>query len=158
MLAFRSVRHHDVVIVGAGLAGLAAARRLREKGHEPLVLEATDSAGGRVQTDRVDGYLLDRGFQVFLTAYPEAQRIFDYERLDLREFEPGALVHFGGSFHRVSDPLRNPGDLFASLRAPIGSIRDKLAVLRFRKRVTADGLEAVFSRAETSACRPRSMT
>ncbi|MEO7143186.1 MAG: FAD-dependent oxidoreductase, partial [Bryobacteraceae bacterium] len=69
----------DVAIVGAGLAGLCCARRLTEAGVSCLVLEASDGIGGRMRTDQVDGFLLDRGFQVLLTAYPEAQNILDYK-------------------------------------------------------------------------------
>ena len=71
----------DVIVVGAGLAGLCCARELDAAGLDVLVLERGDAPGGRVRTDEVDGFLLDRGFQVFLTAYPEARRVLDYERL-----------------------------------------------------------------------------
>ena len=71
-----------------------------------VVLEAGDGVGGRVRTDAVDGFLLDRGFQIFLTSYPEAQEALDYPALDLRPFYAGALVRWAGGFHRVADPLR----------------------------------------------------
>ena len=58
----------DVAIVGAGLAGLACAQDLTRAGVECTVLEASDGVGGRVRTDAIDGYLLDRGFQILLTA------------------------------------------------------------------------------------------
>ena len=80
----------DVIVVGGGLAGLSCARSLLRAGLRPLVLEASDAAGGRVRTDRVDGFLLDRGFQVFLTAYPESRKVWDLPALGLRAFEPGA--------------------------------------------------------------------
>ncbi|MFQ5558156.1 MAG: NAD(P)/FAD-dependent oxidoreductase [Acidimicrobiales bacterium] len=143
--------HHDVVIVGAGMAGLAAARRLREKGHEPLVLEADDGPGGRVRTDVVDGFQLDRGFQVLLTAYPEARRVLDMAALDLHEFEPGALVRVGNRFHRVSDPVRSPGDVFSTLRSPVGSLTDKLTVLRYRRRLLRTDVGDLFTRSEVTA-------
>ena len=143
---------HDVVVVGAGLAGLAAALRLVEKGHRPLVLERTDGPGGRVRTDAVDGFRLDRGFQILLTAYPETQRLLDYDALDLRAFEPGAVVRVDDRFHRVADPFRRPGDAFTALRAPIGSLSDKLAILRFRRSVRAvDDCDDLFARPETTA-------
>jgi len=104
-------RSADVIVVGAGLAGLRAARRLREAGMRPLVLESSDGIGGRVRTDRIEGFLLDRGFQVLLEGYSEARAILDYPALDLRRFYPGALVRMGGRFTRVGDPFRKPWDL-----------------------------------------------
>ena len=80
----------DVAIIGGGLAGLACAKTLLEHGISCTVLESTDKVGGRVKTDCVDGFLLDHGFQVFLTAYPEAQRLLDYDTLTLKPFFSGA--------------------------------------------------------------------
>ena len=74
----------DVVVVGAGLAGLSATRVLQGNGFNVHLLEASDDIGGRVRTDYLDGFTLDRGFQVILTAYPELQRQFDVSALDLR--------------------------------------------------------------------------
>ncbi|CAN5628593.1 NAD(P)/FAD-dependent oxidoreductase [soil metagenome] len=140
----------DVVIVGAGLAGLACARRLTDEGVSCRVLEASDDVGGRVRSDRVDGYLLDRGFQVFLTAYPEAVAQLDLEALDLRHFEPGALVRTNGQFHRVSDPLRRPRTAPATLMSPIGTVADKLRVLRLLAAVRKGSVDRVFDRPEVS--------
>ncbi|GAB1510915.1 NAD(P)/FAD-dependent oxidoreductase [Actinophytocola sp. KF-1] len=90
----------DVVVVGAGLAGLAAAVRLHDHGVAVAVCEAGDDVGGRVRTDRVDGFLLDRGFQVLLPAYPEVRRVVDVDALDLRPFARGAVaVTAGGRYH-----------------------------------------------------------
>ncbi len=115
----------DVVIVGAGLAGLACAQDLTKAGVHCKVLEASDGLGGRVRTDKVDGYQLDRGFQVVLTGYPQVQQRFDLDALELCPFEPGALVRVRGGFHRVGDPLRRPLQLRQTAVAPIGSLVDK---------------------------------
>ena len=122
----------DVVIVGAGLAGLAAANTLHRAGRDVAVLEASDGVGGRVRTDVVDGFRLDRGFQVLLTAYPELRTQFDLDALDLRRFEPGALVWNGVSTDLVGDPIRRPRTLLKTAIAPIGTIADKLRILRQR--------------------------
>jgi phytoene dehydrogenase-like protein len=118
----------DVVVVGAGLAGLACARALGEAGIDVAVHEASDAVGGRVRTDHVDGMLLDRGFQVHNTGYPEAQRVLDHEALDLRAFSAGALVRYGDRLHRVGDPRRVPSWALSTVRAPIGSVKDKALI------------------------------
>ena len=125
----------EVVIVGAGMAGLAAARVLQHAGHHVVVVEASDGVGGRVRTDIVDGYRLDRGFQVLLTAYPELSLQVDIDALDLRRFEPGALVWNGVSTDLVGDPIRRPRTLVRTGLAPIGSLADKLRILRQRIRL-----------------------
>ena len=119
-----------MIIIGAGLAGLACARTLQTAGVDVVVLESSDGVGGRVRSDLVDGYRLDRGFQILLTAYPELSRWFDLDQLQLRDFAPGARVWNGSRFHTVGDPLRRPADLLPTLVAPIGSIADKLRLLR----------------------------
>lgn len=126
----------DAVVVGAGLAGLAAAKRLHESGRSVVVLEASDRVGGRVATDEIDGFRCDRGFQVVLTAYPELARQFDVDALRLGRFDPGALIWHRGRSHVVADPMRRPRSALVSARAPIGSVGDKLRLLRERRRWT----------------------
>ena len=89
--------------------------------------EAGDAVGGRVRTDVVDGMLLDRGFQVHNTGYPEAQRVLDHAALDLRRFVSGALVRVGDRLHRVGDPRRVPGWAPATVAAPIGTLPTRCA-------------------------------
>jgi len=118
----------DVVVVGAGLAGLSAARHLAAAGLEVRVLEASDGLGGRVRTDERDGFRLDRGFQLFNPAYPEPPKLLDLDALDLRPFTRGALVYADGRRHRLVDPRSEPGSIPTSLRAPLGSVRAKAAL------------------------------
>jgi phytoene dehydrogenase-like protein len=120
----------DAIVVGAGAAGLTCARTLSEAGLRVQVVEAADGVGGRVRTDAVDGFLLDRGFQVLPTAYPEARRVLDYARLDLRLFARGAIVRAGGRFRRVTDPRQSPLGALRSLAGGVVSPRDVPAILR----------------------------
>jgi phytoene dehydrogenase-like protein len=140
-----------ITIIGAGLAGLSCALELAKNGVPFQILEASDGIGGRVRTDLVEGFRLDRGFQVFFAAYPEAQRLLDYEALDLRPFIPGALVHTGGRFHKVLDPFRRPFEALAGLMAPVGTLQDKLAVLRLRSATIAQSVEEIFAAPEQTA-------
>lgn len=123
----------QVLIIGAGIAGLACARRLADAGFICTVLEASDGIGGRVRTDRVEGFQLDRGFQVLLTGYPEAREMLNYPALDLMPFHPGALIRHAGRFHVMSDPFRRPQDLPRMLLNPIGSLADKFRMLCVRR-------------------------
>ena len=141
----------DVIVIGAGLAGLCCALRLQQGGLLVSILEASDGVGGRVRTDRVEGFLLDRGFQVLLTGYPEAQQVLDYQALGLHFFYPGALVRFGGRFERVADPWRRPLDAGKTLLSSIGTLTDKLHVSRLRARILAGSVEDLFLHPETTA-------
>jgi protoporphyrinogen oxidase len=126
------VERVDVVVVGAGLAGLSAARRLSTAGRQVVVLEASDGVGGRVRTDRVDGFRLDRGFQVFNTAYPAAARVLDYDRLRLRPFLKGAVVHRGGGRpERLVDPRQQPRSFPSAVSSPLMPWTDKAAIAAF---------------------------
>jgi hypothetical protein len=139
-----------VVVVGAGLAGLHCAELLQKRGVTALLLEASDGVGGRVRTDDVGGFLLDRGFQIFLTGYPYAQQVLDYEALRLRPFYAGARVWFNGGWHTVADPLRHFVDGLLSLANPIGSVGDKVNVGVFRLKSLLGSIDDIFARPETT--------
>lgn len=98
----------DVIVIGAGLAGLRAARVLAEAGRSVLVLEAADRAGGRVATDEVDGFLLDRGFQLINPAYAELRDAVQVADLDLRQFQRGVAVRDVDGLTVLADPVRHP--------------------------------------------------
>ena len=119
---------YPVLIVGAGVAGLSCAVTLHRAGIPFKLFDKDQSVGGRVQTDEVNGFRLDRGFQVLLTAYPEARTFLDYEKLELRKCYPGSRVWYKDKFHQVSDPFRQPLDGFLSAFNPIGSLWDKVKV------------------------------
>ncbi len=139
------------------MAGMACARTLQSAGIDALVVEAGDGPGGRVRTDLLDGYQLDRGFQILLTAYPELSRWFDLDSLDLRHFAPGARVWNGARLHTVGDPLRRPMDLLPTITAPIGSIADKLRLLRLLLSVRSGSAADLLRRPDmTTADRLRS--
>lgn len=133
-------RMTDVLVVGAGLAGLCAALHLQAAGLDVSVLEASDGVGGRVRSDSHDGLTLDRGFQLHNPAYPEAARVLDQRSLDLRPLSPGVVVALGGRRHHVADPLRLPRWALPSLRAPVGS---PLAKARFGAYALQQGFGSV---------------
>ena len=141
-------KHAEVIIIGAGIAGLTAAKILKAAGKSVLILEASDGVGGRVRTDEVDGFLLDRGFQVFLTAYPEAKDLLDYAALDLRAFDPGALILNREGITKLGDPIRQPGSLVNTLLSSAATFTDKLRMLRLKLTLSGKSIDEIFSEPE----------
>ncbi len=139
-----------VVIIGAGLAGLSCARHLVRQGVEVLLLEAQDDFGGRVRTDLVDGFRLDRGFQVLQTAYPEAKRQLDYAALQLRNFEPGALIRTNGKTVKMADPWRRPQAVLSTAFNEVGSFADRLRLARLRWHVTQSTIETLWAEPDST--------
>ncbi|MCE0487181.1 NAD(P)/FAD-dependent oxidoreductase [Ornithinimicrobium sediminis] len=121
----------DVLVIGAGLAGLQCARTLQRAGVHTQVWEAGDAVGGRIRTDRVDGFLMDRGFQVLNPAYPAVQRHIDVEALQLQTFGSGALVRREDRLAVLADPLREPAHLPDVLRSGYLVPQDLLALARW---------------------------
>ena len=141
----------DVIVIGAGISGLACAMAVRQNGLTPLVLDAADAVGGRLRTDKHGGFLLDRGFQVLQTWYPEARRLLDYDALDLRPFDPGAPVRFDGRFHRVTDIWRRPSRLLEMALSSVATAGDKLRLLTLRRRALQGDLKELYQRPEKAA-------
>lgn len=125
----------DVTIIGAGLAGLTCARVLHSAGIHFHILEATDQIGGRVKTYHQKGFLLDHGFQVYLTAYDEPKRWIDVQSINLQKFLPGTLIRVGNSFHRLMDPFRAPFSALQTLLSPIGTVSDKIRIGRLKAKL-----------------------
>ncbi|MFI6843494.1 NAD(P)/FAD-dependent oxidoreductase [Kitasatospora sp. NPDC050467] len=142
----------DVVVVGAGLAGLAAARVLTGHGLTVHVLETTDRVGGRMATRELDGFRLDHGSQLLNTAYPELRRVLDLDRLELRPLAPGVLVHGGGRRYRAGDPQLTTARQ-AATRAPLGNPLDKARLGSWLSRLAATPAGRLQARPETTAAR-----
>ncbi|MFO7719281.1 MAG: NAD(P)/FAD-dependent oxidoreductase [Gillisia sp.] len=139
---------YRIHIIGAGVSGLIAARVLEDGGYSPVILEATDRVGGRVKTDLVEGYQLDHGFQVLLTAYPAAQKYLDFEALELQQFLPGATIFSNGSSKTIGDPLRAISLLLPTLFSGIGTLSDKLKILRLNMLLSKTSLTEIFAKDE----------
>ncbi len=136
---------YKIHIIGAGVSGLIAARVLEDHGFNPVILESSDRVGGRVKTDVVDGYQLDHGFQVLLTAYPAAQKYLDFDKLDLQKFVPGAVIFSSGKQTIIGDPIRDISLLFSAIFSDIGTFGDKLKVLKLNGRLKNKTLAKIFS-------------
>ncbi|MDH6519572.1 phytoene dehydrogenase-like protein [Streptomyces sp. SAI-135] len=129
----------DVVIVGAGVAGLSAAHRLTSQGVTVAVLEAAPGVGGRMSTEKVDGFRLDRIGQLLSTAYPELRLTPGLDGLVLRPFAPGVLLHGDGRHHRVDAP--------AGARSARGALRAVRALASAPRGVPGPGLVGASRRA-----------
>lgn len=128
----------DVAIVGAGVAGLNAAVHLHKAGKKVAVFEAKDHVGGRLATERYKGFLLDKGFQVYFTAYPEGKAVLNYATLGFHAFKRGALVRAQGCFNKLVDPRDDwRGFIKTMLFCPLAHFKDVWkfsgALLEFRK-------------------------
>jgi len=139
---------YKITIVGAGLSGLAAATVLENRGYAPVILEASNTIGGRLATDVVEGYQLDRGFQVMLTAYPKVSQYLDLKNLMLQELRSGAVIYDANGEQRIGDPLRDIGALWPTIVSNIGSFSDKFKVLKLNIDLKKKSIDAIFASEE----------
>ncbi len=140
----------QIYIVGAGISGLIAAYELEQVGYQPIILEQSGEVGGRVKTIEVNGYPLDLGFQVLLSAYPMANQYLDMEKLNLNKLESGSMIYTNSQSFVIGDPLRNWKLLLPTLTADIGSIRDKLKILKLNSALKHKSLKDIFASPETT--------
>ncbi len=120
-----------MIVVGAGLAGLRCAVDLQRAGRSVIVLEAADQVGGRVRTDRVDGFTCDRGFQVLNPAYPAVRRSIDVAGLSLQPFDAGLLARTRSGLRVIADPVRAPRYAADVVRSGLWSLRDLTGLARW---------------------------
>ncbi len=137
-----------ITIIGAGISGLTAAVYLHKKGFKVQILEASERAGGRIKTDLIDGFRMDRGFQVLLTEYPETKALLDYKKLNLKRFLSGATVLYENGQFEIADPFRRPSALFTTLFAPVGSLKDKLNTFFLKNKLIKISIPTLFKQPE----------
>jgi protoporphyrinogen oxidase len=140
--------NQEIYIIGAGVSGLIAAYELEQEGYHPVIIEQSDKVGGRVKTLKEKGFDLDLGFQVLLSAYPLANKYLDLDKLDLLMLESGAYIYANGKSYLIGDPLRNWKILIPTLTADIGSIPDKLKILKLNGKLKRKSLEEIFDSPE----------
>jgi len=142
---------HDVIVIGAGVSGLAAARECAIHGLDVTVLEASDDVGGRIRTDQVDGLLLDRGFQLHNPAYPEAQRVLDQKALDLKSFIAGVIAMTPSGPTRLADPRHRPTWAPGALSRTSGSLSAKLKFASYAWSASRRSIASVLRENDRSA-------
>jgi len=140
----------DVAIVGAGLSGLSCANLLQDQGISYVVIEAQDQVGGRIHTDEKDGFLMDRGFQVYNTGYEEANLFFDLTTLDMKSFYSGAVIRYKGAFNKLGDPQRDPGMWLFGLYSSIGSFKDKTLTFKLKQEALRMSAKKIWETPEVS--------
>ena len=140
----------EIIIIGAGVSGLTAALKLEEEGYSTMIFESANKVGGRVQSDNLDGYVLDRGFQVLLSAYPLAKKYLDYEKLNFKKFDSGSYIFKGKHKECIGDPLRDKSLLFSTLFSGVGTFLDKYKIFKLNKKLKNKTISQIFDDQETT--------
>lgn len=140
---------YSIVIIGGGVAGLTCANYLQKNGLSSTILEASDGLGGRVRSDIVDGFTLDRGFQILNTSYKEVQQLLDYEQLNLKPFRSGAVIRYQNDFTTLADPFKEPSSILSSFFSPVGTFSDKLRILRLVMHLNDMDDDEIFKHADS---------
>lgn len=142
--------NNAIYIVGAGVSGLTAAITLQSQGFNPIILEASNHVGGRLQTTTHNGLILDHGFQVMLDAYPAVHEFLDVAALNLMKFAPASVVFIAGKQHKIGDPRRDKSFLWSTLTAGVGSLKDKWLVFLLSRKLTSKSIQHIFESPETT--------
>jgi protoporphyrinogen oxidase len=139
------MREEKIYIIGAGMSGLIASFELEKAGFSPIILEASNEIGGRIKTDHVDGFLLDHGFQVLNTAYPEAKRYLNFKDLKLKTFDPGAVIFDDKDSYIITDPMRNPLKIVGMAFSKVGTFLDKVKMFTLTQELKKKTNEEIFN-------------
>jgi protoporphyrinogen oxidase len=129
------------VIVGAGLAGLSAALELENLGANVTIIEKDSKIGGRIQTDKEDGYLFDRGFQVLLPSYELIKKLSPVKELSPHFFRAGAVVHKSGESLTLADPLQEPTQILSAIMNPLFNFKEKAITAKLRQETSSFSYE-----------------
>ena len=133
-----------VHIIGGGISGLVAAQVLESHGLSPVIIDANDRVGGRLKTDTVKGFQLDRGFLVLLSSYSAAKKYLDYKSLNLQKLKAGSCVFAGGKQYFFGDPLRDVSLFIPTLFSPLGTLGDKLKVAKLNFHLQKKSIDKIF--------------
>jgi protoporphyrinogen oxidase len=139
---------YKIHIIGAGISGLIAAQILENHGYHPIIIEASATFGGRVKSDVFKGYTLDHGFQVLLTSYPAAKKYLNYDKLDLQQLLPGATLFKNGKAQTIGDPLRSLPLLIPTLLSSVGTLADKVKILKLNALLKKKKITTIFKTEE----------
>ena len=141
---------NKINIVGAGVSGLIAAKILEEHGYHPNIFEETSRVGGRIKTDFLNGFFLDRGFQVLLTSYPAVSKHLDLEKLNLINIQSGAYIFDKKRYTLLGDPLKNINFIFEPSLYKSVNLFDLFRIFKLKLKLKNKDLSAIFSSNETS--------
>ena len=139
------------IVVGAGISGLSCALELEKNGYQVQILEKENHPGGRVHSDIVDGYILNRGFQVLQTGYPETKRLLDYKKLELCNLDPEVWIMNNNKIKKLYDPIQNSSNLLKAAFSNVGTFWDKLRLLQLRQSTTSRSTNTIFQENETTS-------
>ncbi len=139
-----SVSKKKIHIIGAGVSGLIAAKVLEENGYSPTLIESSNDVGGRIRTFIKEGYQIDKGFQVLLTAYPKAKKHLDYKALKLQKLVSGSRIFVKNKQYTIGNPTRNISLLIPTLFSDFGSVTDKFKILKLYLYLRFKSIEKIF--------------